>query len=675
MEFFFPKLSLLGLFIFGTDLNISTGFRSLGASQISLGGVTEDESVTDPNEATRKKLRQRAEISLGRQDDESDHSSYYDKYEDRRYDDRNRRPGGRYEERNGHAGGRYDDQNRNAGGRYEDRNGQAGGRMRGRRNRDEYSDEERSRKSSTHSSHHTNDGYYKHSDESNQHSDHDTDVEEKRKYFKEQEEEEDNQRNSFTPVKFKPRLEKELDSIRIKDRGTVNYIRQQDDTPSVDFSDDGRHLSRSMSSFSQPGDSESNAPATKPRPPNSRFQNVNDERAPTPPAALPLNIPAKFMSRSETDTPSPHPVPAPRPPRSLTPRSKDNVGSQEKLNNLSQDESARGSRERLDDIDARDRYGFRKAPSQENLNDPYKYEFKRSREDLNIGSGIDYLPKHNTEDLESGRDSPLHQSRENLLPKDKGHSPQYSYDDNQPRNVKPGNQYQQDMFEPTVNSSKEKLYPGKDYLGRETPQQTEFSDSAGIDYLPRKTGTPVDKKYGAEYPSSYNHGQQSRNKPSASPGYKTGSQPGYYNNYSPSPSPGYQNKPSPSYHPSQFSAFGNQDSYPTETNIDSNYSAGEAGIDYLPKAGNQYRPPAYSSAARDNLSRSRENLSRSRENISRSRENLSRSRENLSRSRDNLRRENDYSPAASRSTQESEILDNTSDFKKPKPYKSIETEI
>lgn len=648
--------------------------RSLGASQLSLGGVTEDESVTDPNEATRKKLRQRAEISLGRQDDESDHSSYYDKYEDRRYDDRNRHPGGRYEERNGHAGGKYDDRNRNAGGRYEDRNGQPGGRMRGPRNRDEYSDEERSRKSSTHSSHHTNDGYHKHSDESNEHSDHDTDVEEKRKYFEEQEEE-DNQRNSFTPVKFKPRLEKELDSIRIKDRGTVNDIRQQDDTPSVDFSDDGRHLSRSMSSFSQPGDSESNAPATKPRPPNSRFQNVNDERAPTPPAPLPLNIPAKFKSRSETDTPSPHPVPAPRPPRSLTPRSKDTVGSQEKLNNLSQDESARGSRERLDDIDARDGYGFRKAPSRENLNDPYKYELKRSREDLNIGSGIDYLPKHNTDDLESGRDSPLHQSRENLLPKDKDHSPQYSYDDNQPRNVKPGNQYQQDMFEPTVNSSKEKLYPGRDYLGRETPQQTEFSDSAGIDYLPRRTGTPTDKKFGAEYPSTYNQGPQSRNKPSASPGYKTGSQPGYYNNYSPSPSPGYQNKPNPSYHPSQFSAFGNQDNYPAETNIDSNYSAGEAGIDYLPKAGNQYRPPAYPSAARDSLSRSRENLSRSREDISRSRENLSRSRENLSRSRDNLRRENDYSPAARRSTQESEILDNTSDFKKPKPYKSIETEI
>lgn len=624
--------------------------RSIGASQLSLGGVTEDETSTDPNREKIRHLRQRAEVALGR-DDRSDHSSQVDRYEDR----------------NGHAGGRYDD-----------RNGHINGRTRGRRYRsDDYSDEERSRKSSTHSSHHTNGGY-KHSDESNEHSDHDTDMEEKRRYFREQEEEEERRRNSFTPVKFKPRLEKELDSIRIKEMntGTVDYIRQHDDTPSVDFSDDGRHLSRSMSSFSQPGDSESNAPATKPRPPRRPYENVNDGRAPTPPAPLPLNIPARFnKTRSESDTPSPHPVPAPRPPKSVTPRNV--LGSQEKLNNLSQDESVRGSQERLDDVDAtRNRYGFQKAPNQENFNEPYRRrELQRSREDLhgsrenvadlNIPSAIDYLPKHDAYDLESGRDSPLHQSRENLLPKE--NDPEHY----QPIKLKPENQYGQDMFEPNVNSSKEKLYPGRNnYFEPNIAHQRENSDSAGVDYLPRKARTPVDKKMGA-----FNQEPQSWDTPSASPGYRSGYQPGYSDSYSPTPSPGYQNKPGQKYHPSQFSPFGPRDNYPTETNIDSDYTTGEAGIDYLPKAGNQYRKPAQSPAARDNISRSRENLSRSRENITRSRENLSRSRENLSRSRDNLRRENDFSPALSHSTRESEILENSSDIKKPKQHKSIETEI
>ena len=622
-------------------------FRSLGASQLSLEGVTEDESVTDPGEKARQRLRQRAEIALGRKDDESDHthSDHSSRY--------------RYEDRNGHAGGRY-----------EERNGHAGGRTRGRRYRDDdYSEEERSRKSSTHSSHHN--GRYKYSDESNeQHSDHDTDAEEKRKYFEDREEEEDNTRNSFTPVKFKPRLEKELDSIRIKEmnRGAVDYIRRQDDdTPSVDFSDSGRNYLRSMSSFSQPGDSESNAPATRPQIANRYLQNVEDERTPTPPAPLPLNIPAKFKTGSDSDRPSPRPVPAPRPPRSTTPSSRGTenvVGSQDRLNNLSQDESVRGSRDRLDKVDmSRDRFSYKKATGDE--------------PDLNIRSNVDYLPKHDTSDLESGRDSPLHQSHENLLPKQLESTPQYTYqDDYPPMNVKPDNMYRQDMFEPNVNSSKEKLYPtrdndpGTDYLGREISHQRDLSDSAGVDYLPRQTHTPVDKKYGAGYPSAYNQGPQ----PSASPGYNTGYRPGHTNDYSPSPSPGYSSKPSGKFHPSQFSGFGNHGNYPAGMNIDSDYSAGEAGIDYLPKAGNQYRnpAPAYPSATRDNISRSRENLSRSREDISRSRENLSRSRENLSRSRENLSRSKEN---LSRSTYDSEILENSSDFNKPKQYKSIETEI
>ena len=598
----------------------------------------------------------------------SDHSS--------RYEDQNGHVGGRYEERNGRAGGRYEERNGHAGGRYEERDGgRVRGRIRGRSNRDDYSDDERSRKSSTHSSHHTNGGY-KHSDESNQYSDHDTDVEEKRKYFEDQEDEEESPRNSFTPVKFKPRLEKELDSIRIKEMntGTVDYIRRQDETPSVDFSDDGRHISRSMSSFSQPGDSEAPTP-TRPGPQKSYLRNIDDERAPTPPAPLPLNIPAKFNTRSDSDSSSSRPVPAPRPPKPMpTSRSKENImsGSQDKLNNLSQDESVRASHERLDDVDAtRDRYGFKKTSSREDLSEPFKYA------DLNARSGVDYLPKHNIDDLESGRDSPLHQSRENLLPKEL-ETTDYSYGRDDTRK-KPENRYRQDMFEPNVNSSKEHLYPrkeydsGTDYLGRETPQQMEFSDSAGIDYLPRQTGTSVDKKYGSNYPSSYSPGPKSWNQPSASPGYKSpGYQPGTAYNYTPTPSPGYQRNPNQSYQPG----------YPSETNIDSDYSAGEAGIDYLPKSGNQFRGVPYHSGPRDNISRSRENLSRSRENVTRSRENLSRSRENLSRSRenlsrskDNLRHENDYSPAVSRSTYDSEILENSSDIKKPKQYKSIETEI
>lgn len=618
---------------------------------MSLGGVTEDESNTDPNDAARRRLRQRAEMALGRRDDESDRSSYYDKYE----------------EMNGHAGGRYNDRNGYPGRRHEERNIRSGERGRGRRYRDDYSDEERSGKSSTHSSHHN--GGYKYSDESNKHSDHDTDVEEKRKYIEEQEEEEDNRRNSFTPVKFKPRLEKELDSIRIKEinTGTVDFIRQQDDTPSVDFSDGGRHFSRSMSSFSQPGDSESNAPATRPQVQRRNLQNMDKERAPTPPAPLPLNIPAKFKTRNESDIPSPRPVPAPRPPRSITPsRSTENtIGSQEKLNNLSQDESVRGSRDHLDKVEmARGRYSYKKATG-----------FEPENVDLNVKSDADNLPKHDIDDFESGRDSPLHQSRENLLPKTGDNISQYTYhDDNPAMNVKPANIYRQDMYEPNINSSKEKLFPtrnndaGVDYLGRETPQQTEFSDSAGIDYLPRQPGTPInsDKKIGAGYPS-YNQGPSSWNQPSASPGYNSGYQPAYTDNYSPSPSPGYSNIPSGKFHPSQFSGFGNYSDYPAETNLPPDYSVGEAGIDYLPKAGNQFSRPAYPAA--------RDIRSRSRENISGSHENLSRSRENLSRSNENLRRENDFSPALSKSTYDSEILENSSDFKKPKQYKSIETEI
>ena len=614
----------------------------------------------------------------------SDHSSRYDGYDSEsrdgrpggRYEERNGHAGGRYEERNGRPGGRYEERNGRAGGRYEERDGRPGGRIRGRSNRDDNSDEERSRKGSSHSSHHTNGGY-KYSDESNEHSDHDTDVEDKRRYIEEQEEEEERerQRNSFTPVKFKPRLEKELDSIRIKEMnpGTVDYIRQQDETPSVDFSDNERHLSRSMSSFSQPGDSEANTPV-RPGPQKSYLRNVGDERAPTPPAPLPMNIPAKFKTRSDADTPSPRPVPAPRPPRSITPsRSKENImaGSQEKLNNLSQDESVRGSRERLDDVDARrDRYSFKKATSREDLNEPFKYG------DYNVRSGVDYLPKHHIDDSESGRESPLHQSRENLLPKDKDNT-DYSYRGDGAYK-KPESQFQPERFEPNVNSSKEKLYPRREYdSDHETPQPTEFSDSAGIDYLPRQTGTPVDKKYGAVHPPPYSPGPKSWNQPSASPGYNTsGYQPGYSNDYTPTPSPGYQQRNPPSYQPSQYLG------YPAETNIDSDYSIGEAGVNYLPKAGNMYRNTPYQSGPRDNISRSRENLSRSRDNISRSRdnisrsrENLSRSRENLSRSKDNLRQENDYSPAFTRNTYDSDILANSSDIKKPKQHKSIETEI
>ena len=660
---------------------------------------------------------------MGRKDDDSDHtqSDHSSRY--------------RYDDRNGHAGGRYGDRNGHAGGRYGDRNGHAGGRMRGRSYQDDYSDDERSRKSSTHSSHHN--GGYKHSDESNEHqSDHDTDVEEKRKYFDDREEEEDNTRSSFTPVKFnkpkvekeldsirikemnrgavdykrkpeytpsidpseeedntrnsftpvrfnKPRLEKQLDSIRVKEvtRDDIDYIRRQADTPSVDFSDSGRHYNRSLSSFSQPGDSESNAPATRPEIAKRYLQNADNEMAPSPPAPLPLNIPAKFRTSSDSDRPSPRPVPAPRPPRSTTPSSRntDNVmGSQDRLNNLSQDESARGSRDRLDKVDIPgERFSYKRATGDE--------------PDLNIKSNLDYLPKHETSDLESGRDSPLHQSHENLLPKQPDNAPQYTYQDDfpppPPMNVKPDNMYRQDMYEPNVNSSKEKLYPprendlGMDYSGREISHQRDLSDSAGVDYLLRKTHTPVDKKFGAGYPSGYNQGPQTGYQPSASPSYNAGYRPNHTNDYSPSPSPGYGNKPSGKFHPSQFSGFGNHGNYPAETNIDSDYSAnidsdysaGEAGIDYLPKAGNQYRNPAYPSASRDNnMSRSRENLSRSREDISRSRENLSRSRENLARSRENLSRSKEN---LSRSTYDSEILENSIDFKKPKQHKSIETEI
>ena len=688
-------------------------FRSIGASQLSLEGVTEDESVTDRDEKARQRLRQRAEIALGRKDEyDSDHT---------RSDQSSRY---RYDDRNGHAGGRYEDRNGHAGGRYADRNGHAGGRMRGRSYQDDYSDDERSRKSSTHSSHHN--GGYKYSDESNEHhSDHDTDVEEKRKYFDDQdrEEEEANTRNSFTPVKFnKPRVEKELDSIRIKEmnRGAVDYkkrpdytpsidpsededntrnsftpvkfnkprlekqldsirvkevtrddidfIRRQNDTPSVDFSDTGRNYSRSLSSFSQPGDSESNAPATRPQVAKRYMQN-DDETAPTPPAPLPMNIPAKFRGGSDSDRPSPRPVPAPRPPRSNTPSSRntENVGSQDRLNNLSQDESTRGSRDRLDKVDIpRERFSYKRATE--------------DVPDLNIRSNLDYLPKHETSDLESGRDSPLHQSRENLLPKQTDNVPQYTYQDDYPppppMNVKP-DMYRQDMYEPNVNSSKEKLYPPRDndlnndYSGRGISHQRDLSDSAGVDYLPRQTHTPVDKKFGAPY----NQGPQKGYQPSASPGFNAGYRPSHSStsDYSPSPSPGYGNKPSGKFHPSQFSGFNNHgNNYPAETNIDSDYSAGEAGIDYLPKAGNRYRNPAYPSAqspsaARDNISRSRENLSRSREDISRSRENLSRSRENLSRSRENLSR--------SKENLSREILENSMDFNKPKQSKSIETEI
>lgn len=553
---------------------------------MSLGGVTEDETTTDPREA-RRKLRQRAEIARGRRDNESP---------------------------------RYD--------QHDFRNGNARGR-RGREYSEDISDDDqpiaRGRPDNHHRNHHTNGGY-KNSDESHDYTEQDSEDDCVKRPITDSEDEDDN-RSSFTPVKFKPNVEKELDSIQMNANGSIQF-RRQDDSGSVDLS--GRQLQRSMSSFSahdSQQDKGSNA--------SSQGSGLDRRDLPTPPPPLPMNIPTKPSTPSR---PQPKPVPAPRPkplPSARSFGSKENLG-EIKMNNLSQDEASdfRGSRERLDDV-----FSGRKAPSRENLNtfnEPYKQSRNRSREDLTdtgLGVGVDLLPRHNrnVRDVDEGRDSPLHTSRENLLPKRKDSD-----------NYRP----------PNLNRSRENIYtpdqyqgtdPGVEYMGRKTPQNTDYNDGTGIDYLPRDTRTPMKSRFMIGQPHQYTD-----NQPQSYTPYQQ-QNPG--NQYSPSTyQPSYPDN-SASYEPDSY-----KPRYPSSSASESmppppTY---DIGIDYLPR--NNYGQSPHQT-----------DRSRSRENISRSRENLSRSRENLSRSREYLN--------AGQRSYDNDLRENSTDVVKPRQQKSIETEI
>lgn len=564
--------------------------------QVSLSGVTEDETTTDPREA-RRKLRQRAEIARGRRDDESP---------------------------------KYD--------RHNFKNGQAGGR-RDREYSEEVSDDEPIARGRPDPHHHTNGGY-KYSDESQDHTERDSEDESIKKQPIDDSDEEDDQRNSFTPVKFKPNVEKELDSIQMNPNGSIQF-RRQDESGSVDMS--GRQLSRSMSSFSA-HDAQQDKGSN-----SSRGSDLDAINLPTPPPSLPLNIPAKPNTPVK---PQPRPVPAPRPKPLPSARS---FGSKEdlaevKLNNLSQDEVSdyRGSRERLDNM-----YSGRKVPSRENLNtfsEPYKRSSNRSHEDLTdtgLGVGVDFLPRPDKGVVErdEGRDSPLHTSRENLLPK-------RSDSDNYKPPVKNTreNIYKPDLYDRVADSSREPLYPyqrkdpGVEYMGRQTPQNTDFNDGTGIDYLPRDTRTPMKSRFMI--------GQLPNSPTSQSP--RSPYQPTDTGNmYTPSSYPTPYHDDSVRYQPDSY-----QPRYPSSSENVPYHPPSNTGVDYLPRS--NYTP---ASQNRD--------MSRSRENISRSRENLSRSRENLSRSRDNLRFNSETGP----STYNNDLRENSTDIVKPRQQKSIETEI
>ena len=555
---------------------------------MSIDGATEDDTTTDPR-AARRKLRQRAEIARGRGDDESP---------------------------------KYD--------RHNFKNGRPNGRTRGREfsEASDYSEYER-RPEDKHN--HTNGGY-KYSDESQQQTEHESDDDDMKKEFSESEEEEDDRRNSFTPVKFKPAVEKEQDSIQLPGNGTVQYLKQ-DDSGSVDFSDNGRHLARSMSSFSA-HDTQDNTPRY-----GMKGRGID---APTPPPSLPLNIPAKLVNPPR---PQPRPVPAPRPkplPSTRSYGSKEDLADPQevKLNNLSQDEASsyRGSRDRLDD-----QYAPRKAPSRENLNDMSqqpKY-LSRSREKVNDPQSHQRFPSNDTSE---GRNSPLHHgSRENLLPKrqdsDNYRPPPPLYEPYKP----PEQQTQDHLYDPTLPYSYQGSAPGVDYMPRADPNK----GMSGVGYLPRNLGTPMKSRVGQQpTPSSsdyesYDGGFQPQTPRLAD------TTPGHYD-----------------YHP--------QTQYPDSYSRNSPnvpYSpAASSNVDYLPRNNLPQTPNSYMSRSRENLSHSRENMSQSRENLPSPRPygNVSRSRENLSRSRENLGPSRPY---------DNDIRENSMDVVKPRQQKSIETEI
>lgn len=547
--------------------------------------MTEDDTSTDPRVA-RRQLRQRAEIARGRED------------ESPRYDHHNFR--------NGHANGRP--------------------RAREVSETSDY-DEDRRRGSR----HHTNGGY-KYSDESHQQSEHsDEDDDDMKKEFSDSEE--DDRRNSFTPVKFKPGIEKELDSIQVPGNGTVQYLKQ-DDTGSMDFSGNSRHnIGRSMSSFSAhdaQGDSSSSKYGSK----SSGLNN------PVPPPSLPLNIPAKPNTSTR---PQPRPVPAPRPkplPSARSYGSKENVSDmpEVKLNNLSQDEVSdyRGSRERLDN-----RYAWQKASSGENITniaDQQKHH-SRSREKLNDTSSHQRLPSNDTSE---GRSSPmLHGSRENLLPKRTDSDQQRPPLNELYKQTDP--QFQNNLYDPAQPFSFPGSAPGVDYL----PRSDHSDGNSGVEYLPRNLGTPMKSR----------HMIGNQPTPSSSD-YES-----YDGGFQPPPrladtTPGHYDYHPPTQYPPPYGSVPHSVPYSP---------AAESNIDYLPRNNPPQTPRSY-----NNMSRSRENLSHSRENLSRSRENLPSPRpyaNNMSRSRENLSRSRDYLP------RDIDITENSRYVEKPGQQKSIETEI
>jgi len=554
--------------------------------QISLGGITEDETSTDPNE-TRRRLRQRAEIARGRPEDESP------RYDRHNFTNGQAARGRQFREREFSEASETD---------YEyDKRREA--EMDRAQNRDRGGGKAKNRP-------HTNGGY-KYSDESQAQSDHEDSDDGGFKKRLSDSEDETRSRNSFTPVKFKGGVEKELDSIQMNKNGSIQYMKQ-DDTGSVDLSG-GRHLSRSMSSFS--AHDAQNSPARS-------ASEESEVGSPPPPAPLPLNIPAKLKTPIKPP-PKPLPVPAPRAkpiPSARSYGSREDVSEPQevKLNNLSQDEVSdyRGSRERLDEINS---YLARKAPSRENLN--YTPEPTPS-----VGAGVDFLPRK--PQGYDDRDSPMHisNSRENLLPKRKDSD-----------NMKPPST---STYEPLRETDYSRDYygqaqprygmpstdPGVDYMGRRTPLNNEVGP--GNDYLPPSLGMPMQSRHMIGHKpsvgnsnSDYESYDGGMNAPPPLSGRRlVDTTPGFYD----------QQPVYPSRQP------------PMPVPIAENY------------APNVSRSRENLSHSRDNVSRSRENMSRSRENLARSRENLSRSRENFSGSRDNL---------------------NSQDFDKPRPQKSIETEI
>lgn len=539
---------------------------------MSLGGVTEDETTTDPQVA-RRKLRQRAEISRGR----SDESPRYDK--------------------------------------HNFKNGQANGRFRGREfsEASDYNEWDQRTGNGKHT--HANGGY-KYSDESHQQTETESEDDDVKKELEDSEEEEDDRRNSFTPVKFKPNVEKELDSIQITGNGSIQYLKQ-DDTGSVDLG--GRNLSRSMSSFSAHDVQAENYSSRS----DSKNSMVN---VPTPPPPLPLNIPAK---QNTPTRPKPRPVPAPRPkplPSARSYGSRENISDTQevKLNNLSQDEASdyRGSRERLDDM----RYPPpRGDPGRENRSQAPGLDQYRSRSREKLNDPPETHQRFPSADTSEGRNSPmLHGSRENLLPKrTDGDSHRPNYEPLQ----RPGERFQPNPYEPSQPYAHQGAAPGVDYMPR-----SDYSDgNPGVDYLPKNTGMPMKNRHMIGY-------QQT---PSSSD-YES-----YDGGYQPSPrladtTPGHYdyNPQSQTQYP-PYSYGNNSQNVP--------YSPADvSNIDYLPRSDGLSTPRSY-----QNMSRSRENLSRSRENLGRSRENITRSRENL------------YN----------DIRENSMDVVKPRQQKSIETEI